>query len=156
MANQDQNLNFGWHSQKLGNTAGQSGFAQVGAAPVAANVSTDEQISAGAPVVGPNPAVTSILRNPGYALSPVNMIPGPITAPTIPASTVAAANPSGLSAQVNIVGGTVTVIAVAVAGSSTFTTMATSSPATVTVPPGGQIKMTYSVVPTSWSWTGVN
>lgn len=156
MANQDQNLNFGWHTQKLGNTAGQSGFSQAGNAPVAANVSAASQVSAGAPVVGPNPAVTTILENPGYAGSPAAMTPGPVTAPSIPASTVAASNPSGLSANVNIAGGTVTVISIAPAGSSTFTQVGTTTPATVTVPPGGQIKMTYSVVPTSWSWVAIN
>ena len=153
MANQDQNLVYGWHTQKLGATAGQTGFSQVGAAPPTANVSTASQVSAGAPAAGPNPAVTTILENQGYAASPANITPGALTPPTIPASTVAAQNPSGLSATVVISGGTVTVVATAPAGSSTYTTVATSTPATVSVPPGGTIKMTYSVVPTSWSWT---
>ena len=157
-ANQNFNLVYGWDAQQLGAAAtGLSGYAQpanVPAAP-AAGVTAAEQISAGAP--GPFPGnVTQILENPGYAASPALMTPGPIAAPSIPATGVAAANTSGLAASVSISGGTVTVVAVAPAGSSTYTTVATSTPSTVTVPPGGSIKMTYSVVPTAWGWTLVS
>lgn len=152
MPNQDQNLVYGWHSQKLGATAGQSGYGQVGAAPVAANVATALQVSAGAPGAGPNPAVTTILENPGYAAAPGLMTPGPVTPPAIPATTVAQANPYGVPVSVVITGGTISIVATAPAGSSTFTTVG-AGPGSYTVPPGGSIKLTYSVVPTSWSWT---
>jgi hypothetical protein len=155
MANQNDYLVYGWDVQTLGAVAGQSGYAQPGNAPQAPVVSAAEQVSAGAPFPA-NPGVTQVLENPGYAASPANMTPGLVTAPAIPASTVAASNPSGLAATVQINGGTVTAISIASAGSSTFTQVGTTTPATVTVPPGGQIKMTYSVVPTSWTWTAVN
>lgn len=151
MANTNEALVYGWDVQQLGATAGQTGYAQPGNAPAAAAVSAAEQATSGAPYPAPA-GVTEVLTNPGYASSPGNMTPGPITAPSIPASTVAASNPSGLAATVTITGGTVTVISVAPAGSATFTQVGTTTPASVTVPPGGQIKMTYSVVPTSWAW----
>lgn len=151
MANTNEALVYGWDVQQLGNTVGQTGYAQPANAPAAAAVSAAEQASGGAPFPAPA-GITEVLTNPGYAASPGNMTPGPITAPAIPASTVAAANPSGLAASVTITGGTVTVVAVAPAGSATFTTVAAATPCTVTVPPGGSIKLTYSVVPTSWAW----
>lgn len=157
-ANQNFNNVYGWDVQQLGAAAtGQTGYAQGGNAPAApaAGVTAAEQVSAGAP--GPFPGnVVNALENPGYAASPALMTPGPVAAPSIPATTVAAANPYGLAASVSISGGTVTVVAVAPANSNTFTTVATSTPSTVTVPPGGQIKLTYSVVPTAWGWTLVN
>lgn len=157
MANQDQNLNFGWHTQKLGNTAGQSGFSQPATAPAATSVSAAEQVSAGAPFPAPA-GVTQVLTNPGYAVGNGTAL-GAVTAPAIPASTVSVQNPSGLAALVTFVGGTVTVISTApnVGGAAgTFTQVGTTTPATVTVPPAGFIKMTYSVVPTSWSWVTIN
>lgn len=101
----------------------------------------------------------SVLTNPGYADGQNTQL-GAITAPAVPATTVAATNPSGLAAIVTLAGGTVTVVATAPynpagAGSATFTTVATASPATVTVPPAGYIKLTYSVAPT-WTWVTTN
>jgi hypothetical protein len=71
---------------------------------------------------------------------------GVVTAPAVPASTVAAFNLSSEPVQAALTGGTVTVVAVNGA------TVATSSPVTVTVPAGGYITLTYSVAPT-WVWT---
>jgi hypothetical protein len=155
MPNQDQNLNYGWHTQKLGATAGQTGFSQPANAPVPANLAASVQASAGA---GYSPSIgaygsNGALVNPLYAVSGALVTPGPVTPPAIPSSTVAQANPYGVPVTVNLSAGTVTVVAVAPANSATFTTVATSSPCTVTVPPGGSIKLTYSVVPTSWGWT---
>jgi hypothetical protein len=157
MANQDQNLNYGWHNQKLGNTAGQSGFSQPAQTPVPASVSTASQVSAGAPVVGPNPAVTTILENPGYATGNGTIL-GAITAPAVPATTVGIQNPTGVAATVAVIAGTVTAVSVApnnngVAG--TYAQVASGSGVQVTVPPAGWIKMTYSVAPT-WAWTTIN
>jgi hypothetical protein len=160
MANQDQNLNYGWANQKLGAVAGQTGYSQNGVNPASGAVSTAEQVSAGAPSPFPG-NVTQILENPGYAASPAAVSPGAVTAPAFAASTVAVQNPTGLNCSVLITGGTVTVIAVApmVNGAAgTFTTIATStaSPVLLNVPPGGFIKITYSVVPTSWVWVAVS
>lgn len=161
MPNQDQYLNYAWHVQKLGATAGQTGFAQHSTSPNenAANVSAAEQVSAGAPYVGPNPAVGTILQNPGYATGNGTLL-GNVTAPAVPLTTVGIQNPFGLAAQVTLTGGTVTVVATApnqggTAGAGTYTTVATASPAQVTVPPGGWIKLTYSAAPT-WAWVTIN
>lgn len=73
---------------------------------------------------------------------------GKQTAPAVPASTVAQANPFTFACMVRIKGGTVTVVSVA------GTTYATSSPALVYVDQGESITLTYSVAPT-WDWFGV-
>jgi len=69
---------------------------------------------------------------------------GRITAPTMPASTVAQTNKTNRTALVTVSGGTVTVIAVG--GSSTGRTSGT-----VAVASGQTITITYSVAPT-WVW----
>lgn len=70
---------------------------------------------------------------------------GGVTAPTMPATTVALINPFYRDAAVNITGGTVTAITV-----GALTTGLTSG--TVIVPSGGGIALTYSSAPT-WKWT---
>lgn len=167
----DENLTTGWNVQ--GNFTGASslgfpgpGYGITGVIPPASLFSN--QPNAGFPqppgagnIGNENSAAysQSILTNPGYAPGQ-NTILGTIPAPTVPATTVAAANPSGLAALVTLAGGTVTAVATAPynqagPGSATFTTVATASPATVTVPPGGYIKLTYSVTPT-WTWVTTN
>jgi hypothetical protein len=69
----------------------------------------------------------------------------PLVAPAIPASTVQTVNNTGQPVAVTVTGGTVTVIAV---GGVTSGITA----GTVIVPAGGNIAITYSVVPTSWTW----
>jgi len=69
----------------------------------------------------------------------------PLVAPAIPASTVQAVNNTSQPVAVTVVGGTVTVIAV---GGVTSGLTA----GTVIIPAGGNIAITYSVVPTSWTW----
>lgn len=69
----------------------------------------------------------------------------PLVAPAIPASTVQTVNNTGLPVAVTVTGGTVTVISV-----SGVTSGLTAG--TVIVPAGGNIAITYSVVPTSWTW----
>lgn len=73
----------------------------------------------------------------------------PVNTPAIPASTVTATNTNPWPVLVQITGGTTTVIAV------NGTTVATTTPASVVVPAGGTIAITYSVVPTSWTWTAI-
>lgn len=161
MANQDQNLNYAWNVQKLGNTASQTGYAQPDtAAPSAAALSAALESTSGN---GYSPAGTgaygsnAVLTNPGYAGGNGTML-GVVTAPSVPASTVAIQNPYGNTAQVTLSGGTVTFINVApntASGAGTFTQVGTTTPAQVLVPPGGWIKVTYSVAPT-WTWTTIN
>lgn len=71
--------------------------------------------------------------------------PGIATPPAVPASTVGLKNPFWRDAAVNVIGGTVTVIAVD--GTTTGVTAGT-----VFVPSGHTITLTYSVAPT-WVWT---
>lgn len=70
---------------------------------------------------------------------------GAVTAPSVPASTVALTNPFWRTAEVTVTGGTVTQIAVD--GANRLITSGT-----VTVPAGKTITLTYSAAP-SWSWT---
>lgn len=168
----DENLTAGWNVQgnfTLASTLGfpGPGYGITGVVPPQAIFSN--QPNAGFPQppgalnIGAENAgsqTQSVLTNPGYADGQNTQL-GNITAPTIPASTVAAVNPSGLASLVTITGGTTTVISTApyAAGgpsAAVFTQVGTATPATVTVPPAGYIKITYSVIPTSWSWTTTN
>lgn len=65
--------------------------------------------------------------------------------PAIPASTVAATNDSDYLMWVEVVGGTVTVVAVD--GVTTGRVVGAFF-----LRPGSTIAMTYSVVPTAWHW----
>lgn len=163
MANTNEALVYGWDVQTLGAAGtGQTGYAQPGVVPATANLGAALQASSGAPYPAPgNGGVTEALTNPGYADGNTQL--GAITAPTIPATTVAVQNPSGLACIVTIVAGTVSAVATAPwatsAGAATFTTVnpgETGTETQVTVPGGGFIKLTYSVVPTSWAWVTTN
>jgi hypothetical protein len=157
MANTNEALVYGWSNQALGATAGQTGYAQPGVAPTVANVSTALQASSGASSAPAPTAVAEVLTNPGYADGEATMV-GAITAPSVPATTVALQSPTGLASRVTLTGGTVTAVQVApnVGGSAgTYTTVATATGVTVTVPPAGFIKLTYSAAPT-WSWVTTN
>lgn len=158
---QDENLVYGWNNQgSFATGTAPAGFAQAGVAPAPGTVVGQ----AGSGIASPNGIVGNqyalpILENAGYADGNGTML-GTITPPAVPATTVAIQNPSGLASLVTLAGGTVTVVATAPfnaagSGTATFTTVAVTSPATVTVPPGGYIKMTYSAAPT-WSWVTTN
>jgi hypothetical protein len=86
--------------------------------------------------------------NGGAHLKIVNLdqSPGVVTAPTVPSSGTALTNPFWRDAAVTITGGTVSNISVG------GTTQFTASPATVYVPSGKTVTLTYSVAPT-WHWT---
>jgi hypothetical protein len=163
MANTNENLVYGWSNQQLGATAGQSGYAQVGNAPAGTTVSAAEQVSAGASFA-PSPTVVSdVLTNPGYAASPANMTPGPVTAPAVPTSgSGVAVNPSGLAVSVLVVTGagvTVTDAQVAPAGGSytdLHLAIAASSSGSFTIPPGGTCKITYAGGTPTWTFNAVN
>jgi hypothetical protein len=83
-----------------------------------------------------------IYNNPNY--NPV----GFLTTPTIPASGANYTNLFGVDAMVYIVGGSVSLIAVS--GQNVLL----SSPASVLVPAGSTIALTYSSAP-SWQWHGL-
>jgi hypothetical protein len=68
-----------------------------------------------------------------------------VTTPAVPASTVAVTNTSGQNVSVAITGGTMTNVSVNGA------TMGAGA-GNYSLPPGGQIAMTYTVAPT-WAWT---
>jgi hypothetical protein len=72
---------------------------------------------------------------------------GHVTSPTIPASTTALVNPFWRDAWVFITGGTTSLITV-----DGQATGYTATPAWVRLPTGKAIAITYSVVPTSWTW----
>jgi hypothetical protein len=81
----------------------------------------------------------------GYGTNPAPVI----VTPAIPLTTVPATNTNPFPVAVSIVAGTVTVVAVS--GVTQFT----ATGVTAIVPAGGTIALTYSVVPTSWTWTPV-
>lgn len=160
MANTNEALVYAWSNQQLGATAGQTGYAQNGVAPSVGNLSAAEQASSGASAAPAPTAVAEVLTNPGYASNPATISPGAVPAAMVPvpATTVGLQNPTGLNCSVTVTGGTVTGVAVAplVNGAAgTYTTIATASPATVSVPPGGFVKLTYSAAPT-WTWVATN
>ena len=82
-----------------------------------------------------------ISDSPGY--NPT----GPQTAPAIPASGTALTNPFPFDCTVYVNGGTVTAVAI----SGTDTGQITGA---FSLPAGETITLTYSVVPTSWTWFG--
>lgn len=93
------------------------------------------------PVV--NGAANLEILSAGNATSTV-VVRGSVTAPAVPATTVALVNPFWKHAAVTVTGGTVTVIAVD--GVATGLTSGT-----VIVPSGKTITLTYSVAP-AWKW----
>jgi hypothetical protein len=76
--------------------------------------------------------------------------PGNVTAPSIPATTVALRNPFFRDAFVHVTGGTLTSIQLTTAGGSATSVGVTSG--MVFVPTGAYITLNYSVAP-SWKWT---
>jgi hypothetical protein len=74
------------------------------------------------------------------------------TSPSIPASTTALRNPFFRDAFVHINGGTVSLVQITDSG-GTARTVATTTGVPVLLPAGAYITLTYTVVPTSWTWT---
>jgi hypothetical protein len=87
-------------------------------------------------------AQVKLQNNPNF--NPV----GFLTVPAVPSSGVAYTNLFGVDAMVYIVGGSVSIIAVS--GQNVLT----SSPASVLVPAGSTITLTYSSAP-DWQWSGL-
>lgn len=79
-------------------------------------------------------------------------VQGSNAAPSIPASTVALTNPFPFDCEVHIIAGTITVISL---GGTATNLTSNASGVTVLVKAGQTITMTYSVVPTSWTWFGI-
>lgn len=161
---QDENLVPGWEVQAnaplnyglAGNTGATYGPGQTGAGfpnpPQALDVQGENSAAYG----------ESILINPVYAdgtgpggrTLPTNIGGSTVSAPAIPASGAVATNPTNLVATVVIAGGTLTAVKVGTAG-QTFAqaTQVGSGDGTYTVSPGGVIGMTWSVTPTSMTWS---
>lgn len=74
------------------------------------------------------------------------------TSPAIPATTVALRNPFFRDAFVHINGGTVSLVQITDSG-GTAKTVATTTGVPVLLPANASITLTYTVVPTSWTWT---
>lgn len=89
---------------------------------------------------------TAQLRYDGTNTSPVQ---GPLTAPAVPATTVALTNPYPFACLIRITGGTVTVVSV------DGTTEATATGVTVWLARGRQITLIYSAAP-SWVWRALD
>jgi hypothetical protein len=81
-----------------------------------------------------------------------NQARGSVTAPTVPASTVALVNPFWHHAAVTIKGGTGAVSAVAIDGVSQGITLASTVTTTVIVPSGKSITLTYAATGPTWTW----
>lgn len=84
---------------------------------------------------------------------------GQVTAPTFPATTVAATNTTGADVTAYIANGTaaITVVQVAGAGGTYVTTglqIAASGWGVVRIPAGGSVKFTYASGTPSWVWMG--
>lgn len=159
MANQNDFLVYGWNAQQNGAVAGQTGYATPATIPASPNVSTAEQATSGAPYPAPGGGgVTEVLTNPGYASGNGTVLgQQTVTALATVGTGVAYQNPSGLACLVTIAAGTVTGVQVAplVSGAAgTYVTVAAGD-ATVTVPGGGFIKVTFTGTPT-WTWVTTN
>jgi hypothetical protein len=92
-----------------------------------------------------------ILDNAGYA-QPGVLRGGAYAVSPIPASGTAFTNPLPTLTMLTVSGGTVSAVAVAPYGSTTFTTIGTGD-GSYNIPGGSQVKLTYSVVPTTVSFT---
>jgi hypothetical protein len=81
-------------------------------------------------------------------------IPPAVTAPAIPATTVAVANTNGVDciAYINSGGGAVTVIKINGTTTGLQLTTATTNTVTVYVPAGATISMTYASTAPTWVW----
>ena len=75
--------------------------------------------------------------------------PPSVTTPAVPASNTAVTNGTGVDVVVYITGGTSTAVKV------NGTTVLALTPATVYLPSGATISVTYSVAPTGWVWLAV-
>lgn len=96
---------------------------------------------------------TKTRNNPGF--NPV----GQVTAPTFPATTVAATNTTGVDVTANIANGVGAITVIQIAGNSgTYVTtgmqIAASGWGSVRIPVGGGVKFTYASGVPSWTWFG--
>ena len=97
---------------------------------------------------------TTSLQTKTYS-SNIGFNPKTVTSPAVPLSTVAYLNVLGVTCTVYIAtGGGVTVSAVSIDGTVTGMTMAVSSKASVMVPAGGSITLTYAGGTPTWVWIG--
>ena len=96
--------------------------------------------------VNGTPSGTSVPVTEAGKITTSPAVPAAVATPSVPASTVAQVNSTGVDVSVVITGGTMT--NVSVNGSTVG-----AGAGTYVVPAGGTITMTYSVAPT-WVWSG--
>lgn len=129
-------------------TAGGSNFTYAVAesgGPFSNNIIADNHLLTGTSgVINLNATSTDkVHHNTNY-----NPLGHAVAQPAVPASTTNATNNSGVDCTVHIAGGTIS--AITIGGSATGLT---ATPATVRVPAGQTINITYTVAPT-WQWFG--
>lgn len=172
----DPNLSYAWTAQQAagsGNLYGQAGLGYGSVAPVAPapqTFGTAPNAGAGGGNALSNTGLynrgnanAAALFNAGYSSenAPFLGLLTSTTQPPVPTPALGARipNPSGLVAQVNIVGGTLTNVYIGqngVAGSGTTNlTQVGTGAGTYTVPAAGVIYLAGSVAPT-WTWITQN
>lgn len=129
-------------------TAGGSNYTYAVAesgGPFSNNIIADNDLIAGTSgLINLNSTSTDrVHHNPPY-----NPVGFGVAQPAVPASTTNVTNTSGVDCTVHIIGGTIS--AITIGGTATGLT---STPATVRVPAGQTINITYTVAPT-WKWFG--
>lgn len=145
----DENLVPGWDVQANTNL----GFAQ--AAVIGGYEATQGQVSAGGNSMagGVAPYQTDVLVNGSYSVTPTTALGQSVVWTTqIPASTVFKAQPFGTNASMTIAGGTLTSVNYTAFGSTTSVQLGTAA-GTYNIPAGASVAVTYSVVPTSITFT---
>jgi hypothetical protein len=89
--------------------------------------------------------------------SGINTIPPAVTTPAVPATTVAVANTTTVDVHVYLVsgGGAVTVISVNGTATGAQVTGTSGITATIYLPAGQTIALTYGSTPPTWTWVAV-
>ena len=90
--------------------------------------------------------------------SGISTTPPAVTTPAIPATTIAVANTTTVDVIVYLVGGGATVTAITVNGTATglqLSATASTSTATIYLPAGQTIALTYASTAPTWTWVAV-
>lgn len=103
-----------------------------------------------------NTPTTIFERTPLFRGGIATVSPG-ITTPTIPATTVAVANTTTVDVMVYVTSGGGAVTAITVGGTATGLNLgtATTSSASVYLPAGTTIALTYASTAPTWTWAAV-
>jgi secreted trypsin-like serine protease len=100
--------------------------------------------------------VTQFEKTPQFR-SGLSTVPPGVTTPAVPATTVAVANTTTVDVIVYLLSGNAAVTVIAVNGVATGLVLAasTTSTATVYLPAGATITLTYGSTPPTWVWAAV-